>query len=332
MGGKGTGAAPQPSGISFVATPVTAIVLCKNEERNLERTLRSVAGWCNDIHVVDSGSTDRTLEIARRFTGSIHHHQYFDHGSQWRWAIQSLPVANDWLLLLDADFEVSQELKGLIERAIQRRDAGSPDGYFVIHRQVFRGQQIRFGGTKKWWLRLVRRSKASIDSSEFVDFRVSTQGPVGKLRAPIYEHNRNEDDIDFWIDKHQKFAARTAVEEILRRRELLSWTLKPAFFGNADQRIVWLKLRWYRAPRYLRPVVYFLYRYVFRLGFLDGWQGFLFHFLQAYWFRLLVDIKIGEIENQLACGEATLESLLEGVRPKLRSENIGSDPIGVGAP
>lgn len=294
-----------------MSTPVSVVVVTYNEEENIEATLRSVAGWCHEIFVVDSGSTDRTTEIARRFTDNVLEHRYKDHASQWQWVLDNVTLACDWLLALDADNIVTEPLKRQIEAAVERDEAGI-DGYYAVHTHYFRGKRVR--GLKKYWLRLVRLERTRVDETELVDFRFIVEGTASVLSGEIIEANRKEDAIDFWIDKHQKFASRMAVEEVLRRAGRRRWSMTPRLFGNQDERMVWFKTRWYRAPLYLRPFLYFGYRYFLRAGFLDGRNGLVYHVLQAFWFRLLVDIRIAEIEEEIASGRLSFDELERQMR------------------
>jgi glycosyltransferase involved in cell wall biosynthesis len=277
------------------------------EEANLETCLRSVAGWSADIHVVDSGSTDRTLEIANKLAHHVHYHPYVDHASQIAYVIYELPLRFEWLLLLDADNEVSMELKRSIDGLLSGPEQGK-DGFYSVHRHLFRGKPVR--GLKHWWLRLVRHHRVEVDDCELVDWRLRLTGPTGFLRGEITEHNLKDSDLDFWIDKHQQFASRMAVEEALRRAGRIAWSVQPRLFGNPDERMIWFKSRWYSLPLFVRPFVYFGYRYFWRLGFLDGQNGFLFHYLQAFWFRLLVDFKLSDLERRIASGDVKIEELM----------------------
>jgi hypothetical protein len=117
------------------------------------------------------------------------------------------------------------------------------------------------------------------------------------LKHDLIEENVKEENITFWIDKHNHFASRQAEEELYRVANPTSWKANPSLFGSRDQRILWLKIRWYRMPLYLRPFLFFAYRYFLRLGFLDGKKGFIFHFLHGFWYRLLVDIKIEQLRD-----------------------------------
>jgi hypothetical protein len=149
-----------------------------------------------------------------------------------------------------------------------------------------------------------------VDGGELVDFRYRVKGSTGFLQGSIIEHNLKEDDLDFWIDKHQKFSSRLALEEALRRAGAIKWHIQPKVFGTPDERIAWFKSLWYSLPLFVRPFLYFSYRYVWRFGFLDGLTGLLFHFLQAFWFRLVIDVKIRDLQRQLSSGAITLDELI----------------------
>lgn len=205
---------------------------------------------------------------------------------------------------------MSESFKRQVEQVIADDDPQIV-GYFNKHVHMFRNRRVR--GLKSHWLRLIRRGYACPDQSELVDFRWILDGETRILSGAIIESNQKENDINFWIDKHQKFSSRMAIEEVLRNSGILKWSpqLRPRLFGNPDQRMLWFKNRWYRMPLYVRPVLYFMYRYLFRMGFLDGVNGFIYHSLHAFWFRLLVDIKIAELRRRLAYGELSLAQLAE---------------------
>ena len=288
--------------------PVSILILTMNEERNIGACLESIAGWADDVVVVDSGSTDRTLAICADRGVKTIFHPYVDHRSQMKWSMDAVPWKHDWLLLLDADHIVTPELTRDID-AMLAHDDGSTHAYYNPHKQYFRNQYVR--GLKADYLQLLRRSCARMDESELVDFRFVVDGPIGRMRGAIIESNQNELDIDFWIDKHQKFARRMAMEEILRAEGRLAWSggLTPRLFGNPDERMIWLKNVWYQMPLYVRPMLFFLYRYLLRLGCLDGWNGLVYHSLQTFWFRLLVDVHIAEYRRRLRNHELSVDEL-----------------------
>ncbi len=277
--------------------PLSVIVVTRNEELNLDRCLASVHGFAGQVFVVDSESTDRSREIARHHGAAVHELPY-DHTRiiPWifQWALDHLPIANDWVLILEADQAVPEALRAEIA-ALLARPRIAENGFYIRRRQIFRGRPIRFGGYgSKRLLKLFRRGSGRLDPVE-QDTRVYVEGEVGRLRAPLEEWNRREDSIQFYLQKHLRYAEAFANEELLRRTGRAPWKTPPRLLGTPDERVLWLKQRYYRLPLYLRPCLYFAYRYLLLLGVLDGKNGFIFHFLQAFWFRLVVDIRIEEL-------------------------------------
>ncbi len=269
---------------------LTAVVLTFNEEANLGACLKSLLPLATAIFVVDSGSTDGTVELAQRLGATVVFHEFERHALQWQWALQNLPITTAWVLALDADQSLSPELREEIKEFL----SGEPEavGVYLRRRQIFRGKPIRFGGYgNKHLLKLFRLQAVHIDVDEFVDHHFAVNGPTWKLRNFMIEENHNEDDINAWIAKHTRYAMLQAREEVAR--------MPPAgrFWGTADERVRWLKRLWARQPLYIRPFVYFFYRYIIRLGVLDGRQGLIFHFMQALWYRLLVDVNISQLRE-----------------------------------
>jgi glycosyltransferase involved in cell wall biosynthesis len=280
--------------------PLSVIVTTRDEEANVERCLRSVHGFADQIFVLDSESTDRTVEIAQRYA-EVQTLAY-DHSRiiPWifQWGLDNLPLRNDWVLILEADQAVTPALRTELAALLARPDEVREDGFYIHRRQIFRGKPLRFGGYgSKMILKLFRRSRSGLDPVE-QDTRVYVRGPVGRLRAPLEEWNLKEDSIQFYLQKHLRYAEAFAREELERRRRGLPWKATPRLFGTPDERILWLKDHYYRMPLFVRPMLYFLYRYFFLLGILDGKTGFVFHFLQAFWFRLVVDIRLEEMMKE----------------------------------
>ncbi|MCZ2134036.1 MAG: glycosyltransferase family 2 protein [Burkholderiales bacterium] len=312
---------------------ISAVVLCHNEAVNIRHCLESVAPWM-DVFVVDSGSTDGTQEVVRGYTPHLFEHPYSSHAAQWAWALDHLPITTDWVLALDADFVLTPALRAEIEGKLASIDAGVA-GVYVRHRYVFGGGPIRFGGTKQFWLRIIRRGRARPDQSDLVDFRFTVDGSVARFSGAVIEYNRHDDDISVWTRKQDKFSLRLAVEEELRRRRLLGWEGKPSLLGTPDERFMRLRDLWLNSPLFVRPVLYFFYRYVLMLGLLDGRAGFLYHVLQGFWLRLMVDWKIMQIRGA-ALSDGELDTLRQrmfetrdgGVEPLLRAVRIAATDAG----
>ncbi|MFL6210382.1 MAG: glycosyltransferase family 2 protein [Pyrinomonadaceae bacterium] len=285
--------------------PVTLIVTTRNEQVNIEKCLQSAHGFIDQIFVIDSESDDQTVSIARRYAKVIN--LPYEHGKiiPWiyQWGLDNLPIRNDWVLILEADQALTPALKNELQ-ALFARDEIKERGFYVRRRQIFRGQPLRFGGYgSKYMLKLFHRGTGALDPEE-TDTRVYVTGPVGKLKHPIVEENIKENDILFYLQKHVRYADVFAREELLRRQASADWKTRPRLFGTPDERILWLKARYFRLPLYLRAFGYFGYRYFILLGILDGKQGAIFHFLQAFWFRLVIDIRLEELQQAAATSPA----------------------------
>jgi glycosyltransferase involved in cell wall biosynthesis len=282
-----------------MSAAISAVILTRDEELNLPSCLDSLAGVVDEIFVVDSGSTDQTWAIARAHGATVVEHPFEGHSAQWHWAITNLPLRNEWVLGLDADQrltpELASELRAKFQLGVHRDDIA---GYYVARRNIFRGRWIRWGGYyPKYLLKLFNKTQIRFDASDLLDHHFRVEGRTDKLNGDIIEENRKEEEIDFWITKHLHYAELAAREELRREAGQSSNFVKRSMLGNPDERAEWLKHTWRRLPKFARPAGYFMWRYFIRLGFLDGKEGFAFHFLHAFWFRLIADLKLEEIRK-----------------------------------
>ena len=300
------------------APHLSVVVLTFNEERNLGACLSSVVDLTSEIFVVDSGSTDRTAAIAAERGARVATHQFESHAKQWHWALSTLPISTPWVLALDADHALTPELRASIAQRLPEWSApGSPVGAYLNRRQVFRGRWIRHGGYyPKYLLKLFRKDAVVLDADDLVDHHFHVNGPTAMLDGDLIEDNRNEAAIAVWIGKHNRYAVQQAREEAARAAHPDRRPTRA--FGSPDERTRWRKRIWYRLPLYVRPFGYFVYRYIFRLGFLDGKEGFIFHFLQAFWYRLLVDINRDELSSR--------EPERSEVAPPAPAKDLGTAP------
>ena len=282
------------------------IILTYNEEFHLQRLLNSLDGIDAQVYVLDSGSTDATVSIAEKYSAVVLTHPFENHPHQWDFALKNFDIKTPWVICLDADHIVTPELKAQLY-AFNEKDYADVDGIYFNRKNYFKGRWIKHGGYYPFYmLKMFRYGKGYSDLNEGMDHRFIVPGKtVVWKEGYIKEENLKENNIRFWIEKHNRYSDLVAREEIERMQKMRTQIIRPDFWGSPDERTAWLKQIWWQLPLYVRPILYFIYRFIFRLGILDGREGTIFHFLQAYWFRLIVDIKIDEINQQARGGRQT---------------------------
>ncbi|MBK0378187.1 glycosyltransferase family 2 protein [Mucilaginibacter sp. SD-g] len=275
------------------------IVLTYNEEIHLPRLLSSIAGLDAQMFLLDSYSSDNTIAIAEKARATILQNKFENHPKQWDYALNNFDIKTPWIICLDADQIVTPELYQQLA-AFKNEDHQQVDGIYFNRKNYFKGKWIKYGGYYPFYLlKMIRYGKGFSDLNENMDHRFVVRGnTVIWKNGHLIEENLKENNIRFWIDKHNRYSDLVAIEETERILGVREQTVKPRFWGSPDERTAWLKQLWWRLPRYIRPLLYYIYRVVFRLGILDGRTGMIFHFLQGFWFRLIVDIKIDEIIKQ----------------------------------
>jgi len=268
--------------------PLAVVVLTHNEERNLPACLSSLAGLDCELFVVDSGSTDGTPRIAREAGATVVHHPFEHYGAQRNWAQAALPIRAAWVLHLDADERLTPALVHEINAVLRAPPAGVA-GFLLRKRTVFMGRWIRHGGHyPSYHLRLFRRDAGRCEDRLY-DQHFLVRGRVLRLRHDYVDVLTS--DLRTWTERHARWAE-------LEARELLSGRqdgrrVRAALTGNPIERRRWLRDGVYaRAPVFGRCLAYWLYRYLLRAGFLDGTEGLIFHFLQGFWYRFLVDAQL----------------------------------------
>ncbi|RZK49200.1 MAG: glycosyltransferase family 2 protein [Pedobacter sp.] len=279
----------------------TFIILTFNEELHLPRILQSIAPVQAKTFIIDSGSTDHTLEIAAAYKAEVKYNKFINHPLQWDFALQNCPVKTPWIIGLDADQTLSPELLAKLQN-FDPKQYENIDGIYFNRKNIFQGKWLKYGGYFPFYLlKMFRTSKGYSDLNENMDHRFIVEGNTTIWdQAYLIEENLKENDTQFWIEKHEKYAERVAHEEFERLQGLRNQTLQAIFFGNPDQRTAWLKRMWWKLPLGLRPYLYFSYRMFFKLGILDGKTGRKFHYLHALWFRKLIDKKLKELLKEQA--------------------------------
>nr|WP_068889999.1 glycosyltransferase family 2 protein [Pedobacter panaciterrae] len=274
------------------------IILTFNEELHLPRLLESISSLNALTYVLDSGSTDTTLEICAAYNVETKIHPFENHPKQWAIALNSFEIITPWIIGLDADQIVTPELLILLEH-FKNNDYLNTDGIYFNRKNYFKGCWIKHGGYyPKYLLKMFRYNIGYSDLTENMDHRFQVPGKTIVWKdGHLIEENLKENNIHFWIEKHNKYSDLLANEEIQRKSKQLKQSISANPFGSPNQRNAFLKKIWWLMPGYFRPTIYFMYRLIFRLGFLDGKNGIIYHFLQGFWFRLIVDIKIEELSK-----------------------------------
>ena len=281
------------------ALPLSVIILTLNEAQNLPDCLCSVAALGCEVFVVDSGSVDGTQQIARTAGAQVVEHPFANYAAQRNWAQDHLPLAGEWVLHLDADERLTPELCveicQLLDHA-NRQELAAYNGFMLSKRTIFMNRWIKHGGHyPSYHLRLFRRASGRCETRLY-DQHFVVDGKCGRLQNDYLDILCT--DLDTWLRRHMRWADLEARELLLPQESQSTSQVRADPFGNPIEQKRWLRNRLYhRAPLYWRAVFYWVYRYVFRLGFLDGKAGFIFHFLQGLWFRLLVDIKLAQLRK-----------------------------------
>lgn len=265
----------------------TTILLSFNSEDSVGATLRSAKLVSDEIFVVDSYSKDGTVELARSFGATVIQHPFEHYGAQRNWAIDNLPITRRWQLHLDAD-ELMDE--GLVQAILALPEEPDHSGYFLPRYLRFLGRTLRHGGmSPTWHLRLFRTGVGRCEDRKYDQHFILTSGTSGQLSGTMIDDIRMS--LSEWTARHNRWADGEVSE--LDAGESKG-RLQPDARGNPAQRKRYLRQKYNQLPLFIRPFGLFIYRYFFRLGFLDGTEGLIFWVLQTFWFRFLVDAKIWE--------------------------------------
>lgn len=273
---------------------LTAIILTKNEEVNIERCINSIKSFAKRIVVVDSGSTDKTIEKATSLGAEIYEHIPFEHyAAQFNWAIDNVDVKTKWIYRIDADEVVTQKLADEITAACTEHADDDVNGLVMKFKVYFMGRFLTHGGIYPFYnLTIFKTGTGRYEDRAMGEHIILNSGRSIELKNDCLHYDFKS--LDAWINKHNWYATREVADYFATRT-----------IGQADPNTLYdeakkmSKLRdgfYYKLPKFLRAKLYFWFRYYFKLGFLDGRAGYVHAFLQAYWYRFLVDAKIMEHE------------------------------------
>jgi glycosyltransferase involved in cell wall biosynthesis len=281
---------------------LAVIILSLNEEHNLPDCLKSIQGLECKIYMVDSGSTDRSVAIATAAGAVVAEHPFEHYAAQRNWAMRNLGIEASWMLHLDADERLTPELVTEINQLLSRTslDAG---GFLLRKRTVFMGRWIRHGGHyPSYHLRLFRTGQGRCEDRLY-DQHFLAEGRIDRLQHDYIDVVSSS--LSTWTIRHCRWA-QMEVQEMLEGPARQGQVI-PTLAGNPIQRRRWWRNTYGRAPLFARALSYWAYRYFIRCGFLDGTEGLIFHFLQGFWFRFLIDAMIWERRKERASARHTTQ-------------------------
>lgn len=276
---------------------LAVVILTYNEELHIERCIKSLSGLKADIIIVDSFSSDKTCEIAKNNLASVFQNPFVNQAKQFQWAIDNCGIESHWILRLDADETIDKELVKNITQFIENDGYGNNAAIFN-RKHIFLGKWVKYGGRYPLpMLRLFRNGTAHIEQRWMDEHIVLDKGTASTLEGGFADDNLNS--ITWFIDKHNKYASREVVDIMIKRLrpEVNSEITKATGFSIKLKRFLKQSI-YMKLPYFLRPFIYFNFRYFLQLGFLDGARGFAYHFMQAFWYRALVDLKCIEVERK----------------------------------
>ncbi|MCH2170319.1 glycosyltransferase family 2 protein [Myxococcota bacterium] len=269
---------------------IAVIILTFNEEDHVGPAIESVRGWADEIFVVDSYSTDNTVDAALGYCDEgvrVVQHVFENYSSQWNWSLSNLPITADWTLKLDADERTPEDFKQEVLDIISN-SGPELEGLYFRRRIIFMNKALRFGGNASYDLRMWRTGSAKFDGREINEHAV-VEGSTAILKSYVDHHDTKT--ITEWWDKHNRYSSLEALSMIDTDS---SEAVRPRLFGDPVQRMQWLKRAYWSQPfRFLSSVGLFSYHFFFKLGILDGTRGFQIAALRAIFFYM-TDLKLIE--------------------------------------
>ncbi|MBR1630552.1 MAG: glycosyltransferase family 2 protein [Paludibacteraceae bacterium] len=277
---------------------LTAIILTKNEELHIERCLSSLRSVCDEMLVVDSYSTDQTVRLAQQAGARVVQHAWTNPAAQFNYALTQCGVQSDWVWRVDADEYVEEALGKAVRDLIMHADS-ELTGLYVRRRIDFMGRPLRHGGWyPRYTLKVFRRGHGMCEQRWQDEHIRLTDGRTMRVSAGD-QVDANLNGLTWWTEKHNRYATYEMLDLLMTElgMDCSKQQVQPRLMGSAEERKRWLKVKYARMPLFIRPFLNHWYRYFIRLGFLDGGTGFVWHILQGFWYRMLVDAKIFELKR-----------------------------------
>lgn len=267
---------------------ITAIILTYNEEKHIKRCILSIKKFVKKIIIIDSFSTDKTIEIAKKFKVKVYKHKFINQAKQINWALRKIKFQTSWILRIDADEYLTKELRKDVTTHINTLNSNY-DGISFNRVIKFLNKEIHYGGTSPHkTLRIWKNRKGRCENA-WMDEQIIVKGKIFHLNQNLIDENLN--DLKWWKLKHRNYAKREAISFLHNKKNKNKSKFKKKLKNVRKRKYLKEKI-YYKLPIFLRPLLFFLYSMIFKLGIITGWQGLVFYYYQTLWFRLLVDINI----------------------------------------
>jgi glycosyltransferase involved in cell wall biosynthesis len=278
---------------------LTVVILTKNEEHNLRKCIESFRGMVKRFVIVDSYSNDGTKtlceELSKAVNISFYENKFIDYATQLNWGLSNTDISTKWSMRMDADEELTPELVDEIEKKLPSMKKNIK-GIVLKRRVYFMGRWIKHGGKyPELLLRIFRTGFGACEQKLMDEHMVLSEGDTTIFKYDIIDNNNK--DLEWWTHKHNWYSNREVLDyqqKVLNENEVDELINDSLNKGQATRKRFIKNNGYYKLPLFLRAHIYYIYRYYFRFGFLDGKEGKIYHFLQAYWYRFLVDAKIFE--------------------------------------
>lgn len=290
---------------------LTVIILTYNEEIHIRRCIENVEPIARDIFIIDSFSTDKTLEIAKGYR-KVHILQKKwenNHAKQFNWGLENADIKTKWVLRLDADEyltpELIDELKGKLPSL-----PNDVNGIIFNRRHIFMGKWVKHGVYPVKLLRMFRYGKGVCEQRLMDEHIQLIEGRFVEFNYDFCDHNLN--NLSWWTQKHVGYAIREAADLLDMEYDLTGAAKNDEAIKLSAQALKKRRRKhgYAKKPLFWRSFAYFIYRYFFKLGFLEGKEGFLWHFLQGWWYRTLVDAKVYEIKRKSEGNPERMKAIL----------------------
>ncbi|PPC90601.1 MAG: glycosyl transferase [Methylobacter sp.] len=282
-----------------MANGISVIILTYNEELHIERCIKNIQPIAEEIFIIDSFSTDNTVEIAENLGAKVYQRSWKNYADQFQWGLDNCPMKTQWVMRMDADEYLENPLIEEIQLKLDKLPSNT-NGVYLKRKHYFLGRWIKYGGRYPLvLLRIWKKGTAHIENRWMDEHVVLDSGSSVIFNGDFVDDNLNT--ISWFIDKHNRYASREMIDILNQKYQLFNRDLSLDETKQSQAKLKrFIKQNIYnQLPVFFRPTLYFIYRYFIRFGFLDGAEGFAYHFMQGFWYRCLVDLKCLEAERLL---------------------------------